>query len=526
MNEWLTSNNVSDELKETLKSYNEKQLNIALNNKVTFGTAGLRGTMGAGYGFINENIINWATIGYAKYLLNKNSNPKVVIAYDNRRNSQNFAKLCAKILSSFKIEVYIFENLTSTPELSFTIRRLNADGGINITASHNPKDDNGYKLYNSQGGQYLPADIDEIKNYIDQITSPIDVAICEKENQNYINVITNHDEFINFVAKNIDSSFEKYEHILISTLHGCGQIIEAANNKIQFENIAFVASQLNSDPNFTTAPSPNPDTLTTYEYAINNNPNCKYILATDPDADRVGMYDVLHKTLYTGNQIATLLLNYLLETNSYDKNQTVIASNVSSMLPVKMAKAHNLNTEITLTGFKWIGQIMDESFLFGYEESNGFLLHKQTRDKDGVVAAFKLIEMINYYYNKNQTLYDVLDSIYKKYGYHLDTQVSIVVDDLNVVNEVTSKINLDTFEGILYIEDYNTLTRTYKTTTTKLVLPQNNMLKIVFDDESFIAIRPSGTEPKIKAYCNAVGTTKDHANSRLQQLRQYSENLF
>lgn len=527
MNKWLESENVSEELKILISSYNETELNIALNNKVEFGTAGLRGTMGAGFGYINENIINWATIGYAKYLKKHFNNPKVVIAYDNRKNSKEFAQICANVLSINSIEVYIFDILKSTPQLSFTIRMLNAQGGINITASHNPKADNGYKLYNEHGGQYLPDAVNEIKKYIEEIKSPIDVSVYTKANEDYITVLNDDSEYINFVKSNTFAKFEKYEKILVSSLHGCGSILKKMNDTIGFENISYVEEQLIADVNFSTAPEPNPDSIKAYEFSIENNKDCNYIITNDPDADRVGLYDVINKKLFTGNQLATLIVNYLIETNQYSDNQVLITSNVSSTLPLEIAKANGINTDIVLTGFKWIGKIMNDStFFMGYEESNGYLTHTSTRDKDGISAAFKLIELINYYYNKGLTLNEVLESIYNKYGYYVEKQESLFLDDMSVVDKVINSIDLNTFDNIKYIEDFNTATRTFADKTEQITLPTNNMIKVVYNNNKWFAIRPSGTEPKIKVYLYANDKNYENSIKELNKMKDEVINLF
>ncbi len=521
MERWLNSPNVSETLKNQIKTYNEKQLKIAFETKIEFGTAGMRGTMGAGDGYFNENIVNWATIGYAKYLNNCFKNPKVVIAYDNRQNSDVFARLCANVLSNFDIEVYLFDKLTSTPQLSYTIRELQAQGGINITASHNPKSDNGYKLYNDQGCQYLPEDITKILDFINEIKSPIDCGVYNQPKSEFIQILkSDESSYMEFVNKITNSSFENYEKILVTPLHGCSasafKIISEMSN---FENIEFVEAQMVADPNFTTATSPNPDSEESYQYALNNNQNkCNYILANDPDADRVGVYDVQNNVLFTGNQIATLLMQYLIDSNQYKPNMKVITSVVSSTLPIAIAKYHNLVTSSVLTGFKYIGTQMDNNFLFGYEESNGYLMHDKTRDKDGIASAFKIIEMINYYYNQPISLHEKLDTIYQAYNYLYETQSSIFVDDMNIVSTVYQDINFKSFDNIKCIENYQTLQATFENEVQTIELPKANMLKVIFNDESWFAIRPSGTEPKIKIYYNIVDTSIEQAKTRCDEL--------
>lgn len=525
MNDWLSSKHVSDELKEQMKTYNEAMLDIALNKKVEFGTAGLRGTMGTGYGFINENIINWATIGYAKYLNNKFDNPSVVIAYDNRINSREFAQICANVLTNNNIKVYIFDELKSTPQLSYTIRMLDAKGGINITASHNPKVDNGYKLYNEFGGQYLPDDVTNIKNYIDEINSPINIDVYRSSNKDLLVELNDDSNYTNFIKSIVSKDFNNFEKILVSPLHGCGRIIKDMNDLIGFNNISFVNEQLDADGHFTTAPEPNPDSLIAYKFAIENVKDNKYIVATDPDADRVGLYDVLNKHLYSGNQIAALLVNYLIKTNQYKENQVIITSNVSSRLPIEIAKKHNLITKTVLTGFKWIGDIMDDDYFMGFEESNGYLIHNQTRDKDGISAAFKIFEMINYYYNNNSSIYEELESIYKEYGYYIDNQLSIAISDQSVVTNLINNIDFNTFENIDCIENYNNATRTYSDHVEPITLSKNNMLKIIFKDNSWLAIRPSGTEPKIKVYFNACSDNYDASIEKINYMKNKIEEL-
>ncbi len=529
MEKWLNSNNVSDELKDLIKTYDEKQLHIAFNTKIEFGTAGMRGTMGAGYGYINENIVNWATIGYAKYLNNKFKDCKVVIAYDNRKNSENFARLCANVLSNLNVNVYLFSELKSTPQLSYAIRELDAHGGINITASHNPKSDNGYKLYDENGCQYLPAQITEIKDCINEIKDPLDVKLYNSGNEDKVTYLNDDSSYVNFVAAQTNNNFKKYEKILITPLHGCsGNTIKQINDTIKFENIDYVTEQMHPDSNFTTVESPNPDSVISYQYAIENNLNdSNYILANDPDADRVGVYDVVNKVLFSGNQIASLLMQYLIDTNQYSTNDLVITSNVSSMLPIEIAKKHNLNKKIVLTGFKYIGNLIDEdSFLFGYEESNGYLMHTKTRDKDGIASAFKIIEMINYYFNQNISLNEKLQSIYQEYGYYVDRQSSIFVDDMSIVETVIDKIDFNTFEDIAVIENYNTQTRLYLTESEEIQLPKANVLKVIFKDNSWFAIRPSGTEPKIKIYYSATSNNIEKADQFIDYLETYLLKLF
>ncbi|MFV0499413.1 MAG: phospho-sugar mutase [Bacilli bacterium] len=522
MNDWLQSKNVSDELKIIMKNYTKDQLNTALNTKVSFGTAGIRGTLGVGYGYINENIINWATIGYSKFLNSKITNPSIVIAYDNRKNSKHFAQICANVLSINNIKVYMFDELKSTPQLSFTIRQLRASGGINITASHNPKYDNGYKLYNAEGGQYLPSDIKVIKKYIEMINSPIDIPIINKANKELIITLNDDSEFINFINSITNSKHKSYEKILISPLHGCGSIIKKINQTIDFKNIYYVNEQLIADENFTTSPNPNPDSIEAYNFAINNNVNkCKFILATDPDSDRIGVYDVSNNYLYSGDEIATLLINYLLQTNQFHKNQEILTSNVSSELPLIIAKNYGINHRITLTGFKWIGQNMNENtFLMGYEESNGYLIHTKTRDKDGISASFKIIEMINHYYNNNSSLKLELNKIYSKYGYYLDRQLSFSINNSDSVNNFINSIDFNTFENIDFIENYDTGFRSFFNKREKLSLPKSKMLKVVFKNKNWFAIRPSGTEPKVKIYIYSNNKNYNVAMTNLDNIEK------
>ncbi len=529
MKNWLNSPNVCESLKNQIRSYNEEQLNIAFNTKIEFGTAGMRGTMGAGDGYFNENIVNWATIGYAKYLNSKFANPKVVIAYDNRLNSDKFAKLCANVLSNFGIEVYIFDKLTSTPQLSYTIREISANGGINITASHNPKSDNGYKLYNEQGCQYLPEDIAEIINYINEIESPIDSAVYNEGISEHITILKSDEStYLNYVASITNSNFNSYESVLLTPLHGCSaSALTLITNLTNFENIYFVEEQMKADASFTTAASPNPDSKESYEFALKNNQSkCRYILANDPDADRVGVYDVENDCLFTGNQIATLIMQYLIDTNQYSNNMNVVTSVVSSSLPLEIAKKHGLNIKVVLTGFKYIGSMMDNKFLFGYEESNGYLLHDKTRDKDGIASAFKIIEMINYYFNNGISLYEKLESIYKEYFYLYETQTSIFVNNSQVVEKVFNSICFNTFDNIKCIENYQTLEANYENRSEKINLPKTNMLKVIFNDNSWFAIRPSGTEPKIKVYYNICDNNLENAKKRFITLKETVHNMF
>lgn len=552
--EWLESASINPQIKKELILLDEKEIDDAFSKDIEFGTAGLRGKMGPGTNRVNHYIIAKSTLGFLDYLISVNSSvfeKGIVIAYDNRENSQSFAALCANLCASKQIKCYIFENLRPTPQLSFTIRHLECVGGINITASHNSKEYNGFKIYDSNGAQYLPDKVETIVKYIDNIKNVIDIEI-----ENF----SNNDELIYFLDSSYDEIFlahalnilenkalkNKDVSVVYTPLHGTGAfIIPKAMELAGFNNIFVEKQQMVIDPNFSTCPLPNPEDMNAYALGIEkaNELDINYVLASDPDADRIGVcvrkLDNDFKLL-SGNELGALLLNYILEirsaNNTLAENSLMIDSIVSSDFARKIAENYNVSHLSVLTGFKYIGDLINRfektneyKFEFGYEESLGFLASDYVRDKDAITSALLIVEMINYYENQGLNLLEVLSNLYTKYGYYLNKQISIILDNnnaqlrINKVMEFFRNSDLQELDdyNIIEVADYEFQTLRKNSKTTLLNTPKEKTIKIILEDESWVAIRPSGTEPKLKIYIASKSLTQEGAKNRLKQLQDY-----
>lgn len=552
--EWLESASINPQIKKELILLDEKEIDDAFSKDIEFGTAGLRGKMGPGTNRVNHYIIAKSTLGFLDYLISVNSSvfeKGIVIAYDNRENSQSFAALCANLCASKQIKCYIFENLRPTPQLSFTIRHLECVGGINITASHNSKEYNGFKIYDSNGAQYLPDKVETIVKYIDNIKNVIDIEI-----ENF----SNNDELIYFLDSSYDEIFlahalnilenkalkNKDVSVVYTPLHGTGAfIIPKAMELAGFNNIFVEKQQMAIDPNFSTCPLPNPEDMNAYALGIEkaNELDINYVLASDPDADRIGV--CLRKLdndfkLLSGNELGALLLNYILEirsaNNTLAENSLMIDSIVSSDFARKIAENYNVSHLSVLTGFKYIGDLINRfektneyKFEFGYEESLGFLASDYVRDKDAITSALLIVEMINYYENQGLNLLEVLSNLYTKYGYYLNKQISIILDNnnaqlrINKVMEFFRNSDLQELDdyNIIEVADYEFQTLRKNGKITLLNTPKEKTIKIILEDESWVAIRPSGTEPKLKIYIASKSLTQEGAKNRLKQLQDY-----
>ena len=533
-NQWLESDYFDAETKQELENIkgNEKEIEDRFYTDLEFGTAGLRGIIAAGTNRINIYTVRRATFGLANYIMKNTTeeekNRGVVIAHDNRNMSREFCLEAANTLAACGIKAYIFDSLRTTPELSFAVRKLHTIAGIVITASHNPPEYNGYKVYWEDGAQVMPeiaaAITDEVNSIKDYSTIP-----TIKENQKDLVVMLGEDQDTAFIeavktqvikkdlVKKVGQDFK----IVYTPLCGTGNVpVTRALSEVGFKNVLVVPEEQNPDPNFAGIEYPNPEEhkALTRGIALAKAEGADLVIATDPDCDRVG---VAVKTttgeyaLLTGNQIGAMLTNYIIESskeeNKLDPKATLVKTIVTSEFGADIAKANNLDVINVLTGFKFIGEKIksfeesgDKTYLFGYEESYGYLVGTHARDKDGVVASLLISEMAAYYYDKGMSLYEGLQELYKKYGYFKEKTISLTLKGIEGLAKIKEII---TYFRENDIEKFN---------NTKVVdlkdyqkgidgLPKSNVLKYFLEDGSWIAIRPSGTEPKLKFYVAVKG---------------------
>ena len=533
-NQWLESDYFDAETKQELENIkgNEKEIEDRFYTDLEFGTAGLRGIIAAGTNRINIYTVRRATFGLANYIMKNTTeeekNRGVVIAHDNRNMSREFCLEAANTLAACGIKAYIFDSLRTTPELSFAVRKLHTIAGIVITASHNPPEYNGYKVYWEDGAQVMPeiaaAITDEVNSIKDYSTIP-----TIKEDQKDLVVMLGEDQDTAFIeavktqvikkdlVKKVGQDFK----IVYTPLCGTGNVpVTRALSEVGFKNVLVVPEEQNPDPNFAGIEYPNPEEhkALTRGIALAKAEGADLVIATDPDCDRVG---VAVKTttgeyaLLTGNQIGAMLTNYIIESskeeNKLDHKATLVKTIVTSEFGADIAKANNLDVINVLTGFKFIGQKIksfeesgDKTYLFGYEESYGYLVGTHARDKDGVVASLLISEMAAYYYDKGMRLYEGLQELYKKYGYFREKTISLTLKGIEGLAKIKEII---TYFRENDIKEFN---------NTKVVdlkdyqkgidgLPKSNVLKYFLEDGSWIAIRPSGTEPKLKFYVAVKG---------------------
>lgn len=536
---------LSEDLRKELEAYDEDQINDAFYCDLEFGTAGMRGVLGPGSNRLNIFIVRKATVGFAKYLLQTFSNAKemgVVIAHDNRLYSREFTLESARVLSSFGIKTYIFDSLRPTPELSFAVRKAKACGGIMITASHNPKEYNGYKVYDETGCQLVPHKIKSLVEIIGSLGDELDVEIGNEEPGEIITLGQEYDDdFVSHVESiQLNSELDKKDFkIVFSPQHGTSYV----NAKKIFADLGYnvidVVEQCNPDPLFSGTISPNPEEKSAYvkaiEYAVKN--DADLILTTDPDADRVGIAfknSLGEYELYTGNQTGSLIIDYIFSQRRakglLSRNGVMFNTIVTSSLGAKIANSYGVEVESLLTGFKFIGDKIhqyemskEKTFEFGYEESYGYLVKPFARDKDALQALVIISEMVNYHRLKGFTLDQVMDRIQKEYGYHQDELYSIYFkgqSGLKVMKDLMQSLRTSPLKEVgeykvVAYEDYLLQKRVdLKGNETKIDLPTSDVLKFFFEDGSTLAIRPSGTEPKCKFYYGAVGKTKEEVISK------------
>ena len=511
--------------------------------------------MGDGTNRINIYTVRKATQGLANFIKLSSSNNSinsVAIAYDSRHYSDVFAEETALVLAANNVKAYLFDSLRPTPELSFAVRHLNCDAGIVITASHNPPEYNGYKVYGPDGGQITLEVTNAIISEINKINIFEDVKTCDKKNalksEMLVYIGDNVDKaYLNKVSglsvnANISNEVSDFK-IVYTPLHGSGLMpIERALSMLGYKDVHIVSSQKKPDGDFPTVKSPNPEDRESLTEGISlaEDINADIVLGTDPDSDRVGVAVKSIKGSYellTGNQIGALLTHYLVS-NKKDKSSkdAVIKTIVTSELGANIARAHGLTVFETLTGFKFIGEKIQEfennndfNFLFGYEESYGYLAGTFVRDKDAVISSVLIIEMAALYKSQGLTLLDAIDKIYQEYGYYSDALDSFTFKGVDGQDKIKSIVNkfrcvdelITVFPDLHIVEDYKLQKRMSIGTANseQIDLPSSNVIKVYLSDKSWFAVRPSGTEPKVKIYYSSLGNSLDESSERLNSLR-------
>lgn len=557
--QWLENPFFDKETKEELKNINndEKEIEDRFYKDLEFGTAGLRGVIGSGTNRMNKYTVAKATQGLANFIKKENGeNRGVTIGYDSRNMSKEFSEMAALCLNANGIKCYIFDSIRPVPELSYSVRKLGCIAGIMITASHNPAKYNGYKVYWEDGAQ---------------ITSPKDKQIIEEVNNisdyNQIKIIDKDEaiklELYNVIGEEIDNSYmeelkkqlqnpevikeQKDLSIVYTPLHGTGNIpVQRILKEIGFQNINIVKEQEKPDGNFPTVKYPNPEDEDAFKLALNlaREKNAELVLATDPDADRLGVYAKDSKTgeykALTGNMSALLIAEYILsqknEKGTLAKNGAIIKSIVSSTMAKPIAKEYNLKLFEVLTGFKYIGEKIKEfeisneyTYEFGYEESYGCLVGTHARDKDAIVAVMILCEAAAYYKKQGLTLWDEMVKMYAKYGFYKEGIKSITIEGLEGAKQIAETMKklreeppkkFGSYE-IQKIRDYK-LGKIIDIRTSKeenIDLPTSNVLYYELNDDAWLCVRPSGTEPKIKYYMGVKGNSFEDAENKLKELK-------
>lgn len=527
-NLWLTfDENTKSEL---LSVTDEKEIEDRFYKDLAFGTGGLRGIMGAGSNRMNKYTVGKATFGLANYLKSKNDGEiKVALAYDSRNNSAFFAKTAAGIFASCGFKVYLYETLVPVPVLSFTTAFLGCTAGVMITASHNPKEYNGYKVYDSKGCQFCTEDAKNAIEFINKIDDFSTIPFADVEDNENITMIGENvlGEFLKQVKK--QSVYEKPSDLKIvyTPLHGTGNI--PVRRMLEGMDVTVVKEQELPDGNFSTVRSPNPEEKDALNIAIETAKKigADLVLGTDPDCDRVGIAvkDGDDYKLFTGNQTGALLVKFILTMHKDELNpkSTLVKTIVTSELGANIGRKFGLNVEETLTGFKYIGDKInkyeasgEKEFIIGYEESYGYLVGTHARDKDAVVSSMLICQMAAWYKNQGKTLVDGLNEIYDEYGYYLDFLDSFVLKGKDGAEKIQSLMVTFREKGTSLLPDIKEIID-FKDGIRDL--PKENVLKYILNDGSWIAVRPSGTEPKIKVYYSVVDPDKENAKLRLEKIR-------
>ncbi len=554
---WLNSNIISEEIKEELRNIkDDKEIEDRFYKDLEFGTGGLRGIIGAGTNRMNIYTVSQATQGFANYLNENFQDPKVAIAYDSRNMSKEFAKAAALTLCANGVKVFLYESLRPTPVLSFTVRHLNCEGGIVITASHNPSMYNGYKVYDEFGGQ-----VTDLK------ANKIITAVSEVKNFESIKTITEGEAtekgLLNYIGEDVDKAYiEKVKgltirkelvkndakdlKIIYTPIHGSGNIpVRRVLKELGYENVKVVKEQELPNGDFPTAPYPNPEMAQVFELALDmaKNEAPDIIFGTDPDCDRIGVVVNLGNGEYkvlTGNQTGLLLTDYILgslkETGKLPDNGVVIKTIVTTEGARKIAEGYGVEIMDVLTGFKYIGEKIqqfnttgDKKYIFGFEESYGYLAGEFVRDKDAVVASMLIAEMTLYYKNKGMSLYEALIKLYERIGFFKEELVSLELKGKEGAEKISACIDSLRHEALTEVDgvkvktklDYKLKVEENLLTSEKkdINLPTSNVLKYILEDGSYFVVRPSGTEPKMKVYLAVRGNSLENAESEIARFK-------
>lgn len=554
---WVDFVELPDYLRQDLENMDEKTKEDAFYTNLEFGTAGMRGLVGAGTNRINIYVVRQATEGLARLIESKGGNEKergVAIAYDSRHFSPEFAFESAAVLAKHGIKSYVFESLRPTPELSFAVRHLNCFAGIMVTASHNPAPFNGYKVYGEDGGQMPPHDADALTTYIRAIENPFAVEVADVETEKASGLIEVIGEAVDIEylkeVKDINinpaliEEFGKDMKIVYTPLHGTGEMLaRRALAQAGFDSVQVVEAQATADPDFSTVTSPNPESQAAFALAeeLGRQVGADVLVATDPDADRVGV-EVLQKDgsylNLSGNQIGAIMAKYILEAHknagTLPENAALCKSIVSTDLVTKIAESYGATMFNVLTGFKFIAEKIQEfeekhnhTYMMGFEESFGYLIKPFVRDKDAIQAVLVVAELAAYYRSRGLTLADGIEEIYKEYGYYAEKTISVTlsgVDGAEQIKAIMAKFrnNAPTewnATAITVVEDFKAQTATVADgTITNLTTPPSDVLKYTLADGSWIAVRPSGTEPKIKFYIAVVGETNEESQAKIANI--------
>lgn len=554
---WVDFADLPDYLRRDLENMDEKTKEDAFYTNLEFGTAGMRGLIGAGTNRINIYVVRQATEGLARLIESKGGNEKergVAIAYDSRHFSPEFAFESAAVLAKHGIKSYVFESLRPTPELSFAVRHLNCFAGIMVTASHNPAPFNGYKVYGEDGGQMPPHDADALTTYIRAIENPFAVEVADVETEKASGLIEVIGEAVDAEylkeVKDVNinpaliEEFGKDMKIVYTPLHGTGEMLaRCALAQAGFDSVQVVEAQATPDPDFSTVKSPNPENQAAFALAeeLGRQVGADVLVATDPDADRVGV-EVLQKDgsylNLSGNQIGAIMAKYILEAHknagTLPENAALCKSIVSTDLVTKIAESYGATMFNVLTGFKFIAEKIQEfeekhnhTYMMGFEESFGYLIKPFVRDKDAIQAVLVVAELAAYYRSRGLTLADGIEEIYKEYGYYAEKTISVTlsgVDGAEQIKAIMAKFRNNAPKewngtAISVIEDFKEQTSTAADgSVTALTTPPSDVLKYTLADGSWIAVRPSGTEPKIKFYIAVVGETNEDSQAKIANI--------
>ncbi len=532
---WEKHPNLDESLKLELMQLTDQEKSEVFAEKVEFGTAGMRGIMGVGTARINVHTIQNANLGLAKYLLNKypkDKDIKVAIGYDSRHNSKEFAHACAQVFATYGIKTLMFDQVKPTPLLSYLVRKMNAKAGIMLTASHNPKEYNGYKIYNETGAQFGLDDTNQIINYINMCENILDVEFTQDYQRfiTYIGEEFDQKYLVDLDGLLLNQKFEKQAKVVFTPLHGTSQsIMPKAFKYFGFEDLICVKEQMDPNGDFPNTKSSNPEEIESYELALKyaKENNADLIIANDPDADRLGIIVKSNNdyVALSGNSTGTLLIDYLIKTRDISKNKTLYKTIVTGELGAQIARANNIKVEELLTGFKFIGEqikLLEDAnkvneYFFGYEESYGYLIKPIARDKDAIQAALLVTEMANYYLSEyGIDLNTRLNQLYEEYGYLSEITYSITLAGIHGKEQINQVIKYVRENDISEILDAK-INQKIDYALDETGLPKTEVVKFMIND-GWVVFRPSGTEPKLKVYISVKGNNNQEATLKNEKI--------